>query len=69
MAGDDKVTLRDIYDAVGRLEEKLDKRIGKSEKDIEDLKAFQNKALGITGVFAAFISVAVNTIWERVIKK
>ncbi len=62
----DKVTLRDIYQAVEKLEEKLDKRFEKNEDDIAELKAFQNKALGILGVFTTLVSLAVTFFWNKV---
>ncbi len=61
----DKVTLRDIYDAVEKLEEKLDRRFEKNEAEIQDLKAFQNKALGILGVFTTLVSLTVTFFWNK----
>lgn len=63
----DKVTLRDIYDLLDRLETKIDKRVEKIETDIEDIRAFQNKALGILGIAATFISLSATYVWNKVI--
>lgn len=60
------VTLRDIYDAVERLEAKLDRRIEKIEARTDSLETFQNRALGIVSVFSVFISLIANFIWTRI---
>lgn len=61
-----RVTLKDIYDALNRVEDKYDRRFDNIEKDIDDLQKFQNKALGVLMVVASFVSVAINYIWNKV---
>ena len=51
---------------VNRLEDKFDKRILNIEKDIDDLKRFQNKALGVVSILAMFTSLVVNYIWQSI---
>lgn len=63
---DEKVTLRDIYRAVERVEDKMDKRIETLEKDVDSLKAFQNRTLGIAGLFATVVSLASTYIWNKI---
>lgn len=63
---EERVTLRDIYAAVNRLEDKFDKRIVNVEKDVNDLQRFQNKALGIVSVLAIFTSLVANAIWQSI---
>lgn len=62
----DDVSLRDIYDAVGSLEEKLGKRIEKIENNVTTLQGFQNKALGIISVLSIFFSAVASFVWERI---
>lgn len=63
---EEKVTLRDIYAAVNRLEDKFDRRIVVLEKDVNELQKFQNKALGIVSVLAVFTSLVANAIWQSI---
>lgn len=62
----EKVTLRDVYDAFNRLEDKQDKRLAAIEAKIDNLESFQNKALGMLAVFAAFTSAITTFIWNKV---
>lgn len=65
---EERVTLRDIYSALNRIEDKLEKRIEDLEKQVDTLKSFQNKALGILSVISVFAGVISNYLWERVVK-
>lgn len=62
----EKITLRDIYDVVNRLEDKVDKRITNVEDDIKELKSFQSRAMGVASVMAAFVSLIATFIWNRI---
>ncbi len=62
----DNVSLRDIYEAVERVEEKMTKKIEKVECDVNDLQAFQNKALGILSVVSLFASAIASFIWDKI---
>jgi len=62
----DNVSLRDIYEAVERVEEKMSKRIEKVECDVNDLQAFQNKALGLLSVVSLFASAIASFIWDKI---
>jgi hypothetical protein len=66
---DERITLRDIYDAVNRLEDKLSKRIDGQDKKIERLEGFQNKALGIISIIMLLFSSLVTYFWNRVLPK
>lgn len=63
----DQVSLKDVYEAVNSLENKIGTRIDKIETRVDTLETFRDKTLGMVAVFSAFISLAVNYIWERVI--
>jgi len=62
----DTVSMRDIYDAVQRLEDKMGQRIEKVEADVDSLKGFQNKALGILSVISLFASAIASFIWDKI---
>ena len=64
----DNVTLRDVYDAVNRIEDKLTKRIDIVEEDVDELQSFQNRILGIATVLSVFISGAATFVWEKITK-
>lgn len=67
---DDRVTLRDVYDAINRMEDNLKKefngRLTKVEKDIEDIKSFQNRFLGVMSILSLFLSAAATYIWNQI---
>jgi hypothetical protein len=62
----EKITLRDIYDVVNRLEDKVDKRITTVESEIKEMKSFQNRVMGVASVMAAFVSLLATFIWNRI---
>lgn len=64
----DRVSLRDIYDAVGKLEGKIDQRFEKLESRVSALEAFQNRIFGIGAAFSAFSSLVMTFIWEKIFK-
>lgn len=62
---DSKITLRDVYDAIQRVEDKYDRRFEGIEANITKLQEFQNKTLGILGVVSVFISLAATWVWQK----
>lgn len=69
---EDKVTLRDVYSAINRLEDNLKKefneRLTVVEHDIDQIKAFQNRFLGVVSVVSIFVSAIATFIWDRMIR-
>lgn len=66
---EDRVTLRDVYDALSRVEAKYDKRFEKIEQDIDQIKSFQNRMYGIAAVLSVFVSSAASYVWSKLITK
>lgn len=65
MPSQSNVTLRDIYEVVERLENKMDQRIKELENDVEQIKDNQNKALGVVAVLSLFFSAAATWMWNK----
>lgn len=65
----DEVSLRDVYDAVNGLEEKMAKRMEKIECNVTNLQGFQNKALGVISVLSLFFSALASFVWDKIIGK
>jgi len=80
----DEVTLRDIYDAVGKLEEKMDKRMSCLQTDIADriskveirtdsLETFRDNMMGkiaiITVIATSVISLILAFLKDLLSKK
>lgn len=80
----DEVTLRDIYDAVGKLEEKMDKRMACLQTDIADriskveirtdsLETFRDNMMGkiaiITVIATSVISLILAFLKDLLSKK
>lgn len=63
---EDRVTLRDIYTAVNRIEDKFDKRIEDIEKNVDTLKAFQNKAMATLSVFSSLVGLGSSYFWKKI---
>lgn len=67
MSDGNNVTLKDVYDAVNRLEDKFEKRIKPIETDVNELQKFQNRAMGVLTVFSTFIGLIATFVWNRII--
>ena len=47
---DERVTLRDVYDLVGRLENKLDRRLDNLDRDVDNLASRVDRMEGALGL-------------------
>ena len=61
------VNLRDIYDIVERLENKVDKRIVVAENKIDKLESFNNKAIGVWLAITTIMSIASSWIVQKLL--
>ena len=61
-----QITQRDIYDAIERLEEKMDRKLEKMDGKIDSLENFRDKALGVLTIFSAFVSLGATFIWQKI---
>lgn len=61
-----QVTLQDVYQAINRVEDKMDARLKDMEKDIDELQTFQNRTMGMATVLAGFVSAAVTFVWNKI---
>lgn len=67
MPNPSQVHLKDVYDVVNRIEDKLDRRISNLENDVEVLKENQSRALGILAVLSLFFSAVAGWVWNKVV--
>ena len=65
----DKVTLRDVYDAVNSLEAKMTHRVEKLEVCVDDNTNFRNQLIGKMTVIFAVIGISVNWLWDIFVNK
>lgn len=63
----DKVTLKDVYEAVNRLEDKMDARFRAIEMDVESNKSFKNRALGIFSITSVMASAVWAYLFNRLV--
>ena len=65
-----KVTLRDIYEIVDRLETKMDKRLCVVEEKVNGLESFRDNLKGqlalITAAISAFLTLTIDWIRSKV---
>lgn len=64
-----RVTLRDIYDAVNALESKVTHRIDGVEKQVDENTSFRNQLVGKITLLFALMGIAVNWIWDVLINR
>ena len=62
----ERVTLKDVYDVVNRLQDKIEGRVAGIEKDVDELKSFHQKLIGMATLAAGFVSLLTTFIWNRV---
>lgn len=78
MSQKDSVNWKDIYDILGRLEDKIDGNFkqlkAENTKDFDDIEkrlgiveSFQTKAVAIVGVFSGIFTLVMTWIWDKVI--
>lgn len=60
-----EITLKDVYEAINRVEDKLDKRIEKLEMRVSSLERFEHKVAAIVSFLAVFFTLAANYVWNR----
>lgn len=65
----EQVSLRDIYQAVNRIEDKFDKRLDEMDKEIANVKSFQNKTLGVLTAVSIFIGGLSSFVWDKILGK
>lgn len=65
MANGERVSQRDIYDAVQDLRREIIGELKDVREDIEILKSFQNKAYGIFTVVSLFASGFFAWVWSK----
>jgi hypothetical protein len=65
----DKVSLRDVYNAVNSLEEKIGKRLDKIENRVDVLEDFKGRAIGMLSIFAIFSGAVSTWIWSKLTGK
>ncbi len=63
----DRVTLKDVYDIVERLENKMDSRLQRDETRLENMENFQSRAIGIISVVMFFVSATSSYVWDKVL--
>lgn len=64
---EDKVTLRDLMNAINRVDEKMDRKFEGLESRVRVMENFRSSAMGVIAVASAFFSVAATYIWNKVI--
>ena len=65
---DDRVTLRDVYEAIGSLESKIDEKIKDNAARIDTLETFRDRWLGAMAVISLFGGAVSSWLWERLFK-
>lgn len=66
---ENSVNLRDVYNAVNRIEDKLNERIENLERKVSMLESFQNKALGIITTVSLIFGGLISYFWNKVLPK
>jgi hypothetical protein len=64
-----KISLKDIYEIVNRLEDKMDRRLLILENRVDILEEFKGKVLGIAGFIGALAGSVISVIWNSITGK
>ena len=76
----DRVTYKDVYDILERLETKFDSNMKEQQKElvgmiqnlekrITPVETFQIRAMTVIGVFSGVFSLIITYIWNKVLGK
>lgn len=63
----DKISLKDVYEIVNRVEDKMDAQLADHNKRIDVLENNQAKAFGVLSVITVFVSAGASYLWDRVL--
>jgi len=61
--------LKDTYEAIGRLEAKMDERICNLEKRTGILESFMGKVLTIAAIAGSISGVVITWFWDKITGK
>lgn len=64
----ESITLRDVYEAVNRVEDKMDRRFTPLESRVDNLEDFKGRALGVLGVISFIGSAIFSWAWNKITK-
>lgn len=67
MSKEDKVTLRDVYNAVGELRREMGVRIDKIEEKTDKNENAISRMLGYASAISFVISLSFALIWKKII--
>lgn len=60
-----QVSLKDVYEVVNRVEDKMDTRLCADEKRIDLLEDFRGYILGALGIISIFVAGFSAWVWEK----
>ena len=66
MKNSDRVSLRDIYEAVGKLEDKIDRKIEGIQTEVNGLQSFRDRWLGYVSAISFIITLTFSLIWKKI---
>jgi hypothetical protein len=69
MPNGNRATLKDTYEVMQRLEDKMDKRMCAIENRVDILEDFKGKILGVAAVISAVSGAIFSWLWEKVTKR
>ena len=61
-----KVSLKDIYDVVNRLEDKMDKRLCGVESRVDILEDFKGKIVGMAAIISTIFGALVSWLFRKI---
>lgn len=64
----DRVSMRDLYQAIERLESKIDEKVTNNSKRIDKLETFKDRWAGAITLLSVFGGAVAAWIWDKIIK-
>lgn len=64
-----KVSLKDVFDVVNRLEDKMDRRLCSVEEKVNGLEAFKDNLTGKITLLIGLVSLSFNFVFDYIRQK
>ena len=61
-----RITLKDVYDVVNRLEDKVDRRLVILECRVDKLENFKTRVITAAGIIGAVAGGLISWVWDKI---
>jgi len=69
MTKNGNVTLKDVYEAINALENRVMHRVEKIEENVEENTTFRNQLIGKMTALFVILGIGINALWDLFINR